>query len=347
MTSQITAILVSERSSFPVCSSLYYPSHTLFLFFVVFDKNVLTHGDISRELQFYFQCCSIFVTVEQMSVLAATFSNGGVNPLTGKRVFSPDTVRDCLSLLFSCGMYDYSGQFAFSIGLPAKSSASGLVFLVVPGVMGVSLWSPPLDKNGNSVRGLDFAQRFSETFPFHVFDTVGSGSHAAKVNPLKSLAKDDSAETARICYELIFAAANGDLAKVIHLLNTSNVGVNSADYDGRTPLHLAVAESRIVVVDYLLKCGASVSAKDRWGTTPMDEAEKANNPEILQMLRSSPSKLPVTPRSRDGGSTPRPSDDKAKAEELLSLLLAKDMGNTDVSKLLEHALSSLKVGEKH
>ena len=83
-----------------------------------------------------------------MAVVAATFANAGINPLTNDPVFTPSTVRHCLSLMSSCGMYDYSGEFAFTIGLPAKSGVSGALMLVVPGVMGICVWSPRLDSLG-------------------------------------------------------------------------------------------------------------------------------------------------------------------------------------------------------
>ncbi|MEQ2164691.1 hypothetical protein GOODEAATRI_009342, partial [Goodea atripinnis] len=102
------------------------------------------------------QLCAIEVTCESASVMAATLANGGICPITGERVLSPEAVRNTLSLMHSCGMYDFSGQFAFHVGLPAKSGVAGGILLVVPNVMGIMCWSPPLDKLGNSVRGIQF-----------------------------------------------------------------------------------------------------------------------------------------------------------------------------------------------
>ena len=83
------------------------------------------------------------MTTELMSVVASTLANGGVCPLTGERVLDPDTVQRCLSLMYSCGMYDFSGEWAFRVGLPAKSSVSGVIMIVVPNVLGMCTWSPP------------------------------------------------------------------------------------------------------------------------------------------------------------------------------------------------------------
>uniref|UniRef100_A0A8C7YUE6 glutaminase n=1 Tax=Oryzias sinensis TaxID=183150 RepID=A0A8C7YUE6_9TELE len=128
--------------------------------------------DMTSVLDLYFQLCSIEVTCESASVMAATLANGGICPITGERVLTPEAVRNTLSLMHSCGMYDFSGQFAFHVGLPAKSGVSGGILLVVPNVMGIVCWSPPLDKLGNSVRGIQFCLDLVELFNFHNYDNL-------------------------------------------------------------------------------------------------------------------------------------------------------------------------------
>ncbi|XP_016130036.1 glutaminase kidney isoform, mitochondrial-like isoform X3 [Sinocyclocheilus grahami] len=128
--------------------------------------------DMISILDLYFQLCSIEVTCESASVMAATLANGGFCPITGERVLNPEAVRNTLSLMHSCGMYDFSGQFAFHVGLPAKSGVSGGILLVVPNVMGIMCWSPPLDKLGNSVRGIQFCTDMVQLCNFHNYDNL-------------------------------------------------------------------------------------------------------------------------------------------------------------------------------
>ncbi|MGV3523706.1 MAG: glutaminase A [Candidatus Sericytochromatia bacterium] len=128
--------------------------------------------DLLATLDFYFQCCSLELDVRALSVAAATLANGGVCPLTGEVVFQPRTVRHMLSLMASCGLYDFSGEFAFRVGLPAKSGVSGGLMLVVPGVMGMALWSPPLDGHGNSVRSVAFCEQLVARYPLHRYDVL-------------------------------------------------------------------------------------------------------------------------------------------------------------------------------
>uniref|UniRef100_A0A4W3J0B9 glutaminase n=1 Tax=Callorhinchus milii TaxID=7868 RepID=A0A4W3J0B9_CALMI len=137
------------------------------------EKKCFPEGsDMTSILDFYFQLCSIEVTCESGSVMAATLANGGICPITGERVLSPEAVRNTLSLMHSCGMYDFSGQFAFHVGLPSKSGVSGGILLVVPNVMGIMCWSPPLDKLGNSVKGIQFCHDLVSLFNFHNYDNL-------------------------------------------------------------------------------------------------------------------------------------------------------------------------------
>ncbi|XP_061089701.1 glutaminase kidney isoform, mitochondrial isoform X5 [Conger conger] len=137
------------------------------------EKKCFPEGtDMTSILDFYFQLCSIEVTCESASVMAATLANGGFCPITGERVLSPESVRNTLSLMHSCGMYDFSGQFAFHVGLPAKSGVAGGILLVVPNVMGIMCWSPPLDKLGNSVRGIQFCTDLVSLCNFHNYDNL-------------------------------------------------------------------------------------------------------------------------------------------------------------------------------
>jgi glutaminase len=130
--------------------------------------------DILEACDFFLQLCSLEVTSEILASCAATYANNGVSPITGQRVMSYDTVKNTLQIMYSCGMYDYSGEWACTIGLPAKSGVSGAIFLVIPGVLGLCVWSPPLDKHGNSLKGVKFCQRFASRFKWSVFDVLFS-----------------------------------------------------------------------------------------------------------------------------------------------------------------------------
>ena len=74
--------------------------------------------------------------------------------------------------MYGCGMYDFSGQFAFEIGLPAKSGVSGCIMVVVPNKMGICIWAPQLDEQGNSVKGIEVCRELSKKYNFHIFHNM-------------------------------------------------------------------------------------------------------------------------------------------------------------------------------
>lgn len=242
------------------------------------EKKAFPEGtDLDETLDLYFRTCSLSVSCRQMAMVAGTLASGGVNPITNKRLFSPLSVQACLSLMSSCGMYDYSGEWAFRVGLPAKSGVSGAVIIVVPNVMGICIWSPRLDSCGNSVRGVRFAKALVDRFSLHAFDSIDLRNN--KINPLISRIQSISQEKAT----LIEAANQGDLMAVQHLLSIG-ADPSAGDYDRRTPLHLAAASGHQDIVRVLLAKGADPSALDRWGATPADDAAQSGHAEISSLL---------------------------------------------------------------
>jgi glutaminase len=103
--------------------------------------------------------------------MSGTLAFGGVNPVTGSRVVSEHVARDVVSIMASCGMYDFSGRWLLEVGLPAKSGVSGGLSAVAPSQFGVAAFSPRLDEHGNSVRASAIVELLSSRFGMHVFDT--------------------------------------------------------------------------------------------------------------------------------------------------------------------------------
>lgn len=125
---------------------------------------------IEEALDLYFKQCSILVTCRDLAMMAATLANGGIHPVTGERALAAEYVRDVLSLMYTCGMYDFAGEWAYRVGLPAKSGVGGGILAVVPGQAGVGIFSPLLDVHGNSVRGIRVCEELAERYGLHVFD---------------------------------------------------------------------------------------------------------------------------------------------------------------------------------
>lgn len=125
---------------------------------------------VEETLDLYFAQCSVLVTPDDLALIGATIANHGLHPVTGERVVSAEVTRDMLTVALTCGMYDYAGEWAFSVGIPAKSGVGGGIIGMLPGVGGIATFSPRLDEIGNSVRGLRVFEELSQRFDLHLFD---------------------------------------------------------------------------------------------------------------------------------------------------------------------------------
>jgi glutaminase len=124
--------------------------------------------DPENPLDAYFRQCSILVNARDLALMGATLANGGVNPITGIRAVDNNVVPNILSVMSTCGMYDYSGNWIHKVGMPAKSGVGGGIVAVLPGQLALAVFSPRLDDKGNSVRGIAVCEDMSSEFGLHM-----------------------------------------------------------------------------------------------------------------------------------------------------------------------------------
>ncbi|XP_060161493.1 glutaminase liver isoform, mitochondrial isoform X4 [Globicephala melas] len=167
----------------------------------------------------------------------------------------------------------------FQVGLPAKSAVSGAILLVVPNIMGMMCLSPPLDKLGNSYRGVSFCQKLVSLFNFHNYDNL---RHCArKLDP-----RHEGGEVRnKTVVNLLFAAYSGDVS-ALRRFALSAMDMEQKDYDSRTALHVAAAEGHTEVVKFLIEaCKVNPFVKDRWGNIPLNDAVQFNHLEVVKLLQ--------------------------------------------------------------
>ena len=139
-------------------------------------------AQVDEHLDLYFKQCSILVSARDLAVMAATLANDGVNPVSGRRAVERKYVKNVLSVMHSCGMYDYTGEWSYRIGLPAKSGVSGGIIAVLPGQFGIGIFSPLLDDQGNSCRGIQVCEELSARFKLHMFGARAATGVALRRN---------------------------------------------------------------------------------------------------------------------------------------------------------------------
>jgi len=138
-------------------SEILSSSHNLALAYLL-DSYDRFYAPVEESVDIYTKQCSVMVTCENLAVMAATLANKGINPKTKKRVIHNKNIPYILNHMYIDGLYSGTDAWMKDVGLPAKSGVSGLIMIVVPGVMGIAIVSPPLDKNGNSYKGIKTAK---------------------------------------------------------------------------------------------------------------------------------------------------------------------------------------------
>jgi glutaminase len=132
--------------------------------------------DVNHTLHQYFSQCSLLVNCRDLAVMAGTLANMGTNPVTHDSVFDFQYIKDVISVMFTCGLYDHAGEWAYHVGLPAKSGVGGGMLAVVNRQLGIAIYSPRLDAKGNSVRGILACRELASRLGLHAFEFTNVGS---------------------------------------------------------------------------------------------------------------------------------------------------------------------------
>ncbi|XP_073975767.1 glutaminase liver isoform, mitochondrial-like isoform X2 [Rhodnius prolixus] len=229
------------------------------------------HGCIPNDcnvdslLDFYYQASAIEVTCEELALMGGTLANNGVNPISGKQIYSKENNRCLLSAMKMYGIYNFSEEFSFNVGLPVKSSITGHILLIIPGIVSFAMYSPLVDEQGISKRGKDFCKALSSENNIHPYDPE-------QFADLTNFYAKESNELCSIACPLFAAAWKGDLPTLAHLLN-SGYQICQKDFSQRTILHVAASIGHLDVVKYLITiCPNLIEYKDCMGKTAKDDA---------------------------------------------------------------------------
>ncbi|MGK2914451.1 MAG: glutaminase A [Porticoccaceae bacterium] len=209
-------------------------------------RNAEILGGVPEEvLDTYFRQCAIQVTARDLAIIGACLANNGVNPITGVVALEQPYVEKVLSVMSTCGMYDYSGQWLFEVGMPAKSGVGGGIMAVLPGQFGLGIFSPPLDKKGNSVRGIRVCEELSRDYGVHLFQVARASS--SSVLRLAYDAAKVSSRRVHYEYERAVLRDHGARIRVFEL--QGELKFASTDSVAKTLVE-QLADTQFVIVDF-------------------------------------------------------------------------------------------------
>lgn len=126
-------------------------------------------NDVDTLIDVYCNQCSVAMNCVELAKSFLFFAHRGLNPHTGERILSVSASKRLSALMFTCGFYDESGDFAFKVGMPGKSGVGGGVVAIIPGKLSIAVWSPELNPHGNSCIGIDTLERFTTDIGISIF----------------------------------------------------------------------------------------------------------------------------------------------------------------------------------
>jgi len=133
------------------------------------------YADPPESVDVYTKQCSVGVNAKQLAMMGATLANNGVNPATGQRVVKAENISHILSAMMTAGLYDSSGGWAWTVGLPAKSGVGGGIVAIVPGKGAIAVFAPPLDEAGNSVKAQEVIEYVAQKLDYNLFTPASVG----------------------------------------------------------------------------------------------------------------------------------------------------------------------------
>ncbi|MDX6740016.1 glutaminase A [Actinocorallia sp. A-T 12471] len=248
------------------------------LAYLMHGAGVLT-CPVEEALELYFEQCAALVTTRDLAVMTATLAGGGVNPLTGETVVSVEAAANALTVMATCGTYDYAGEWLVRAGLPAKSGVSGGLIAALPSQLGLGAFSPRLDARGNSVRAVAACEELSSRFGLHlmrpsersgpVFHRTlrGDTAHSSRVR-----AHDERTALARLGGAIRVYVLRGDLAfgsaeAVVRTISEDTESVRWVVLDLKRA-------GRVAPVAVTLLEGLAAKLKERGITTVIVDTEK-------------------------------------------------------------------------
>jgi len=256
---------------------------------------------VEEAVDVYFRQCSVLVSAVDLAVMGATLANGGVNPRTGAVAMDQEIAERVLTVMATCGMYDFSGEWLFRVGLPAKSGVSGGLVAVSPSQFGIGMHSPRLDSRGNSVRGVEASRAISERFSLHVMHQVArSGPSFVRVTadgserpvgpPPEGSGPDDDVRLLSMQGYIEFATAEQALLIVrLHVDDTDAPSAVVVELDHVTGCHPVAAVLLDATIDEVMRHGITVVTVDRSGRRLVHgAAEFSTRDEALAYLTGGP-----------------------------------------------------------